>query len=1275
MAHPAALSSSDPHRRRQQRGGCGVIGALRWCAAARSIAPSPPIDDGGPMSTTDFAHLHLHTQYSLLDGAIRMKDLITRCTELGMKSVAVTDHGNMYGAVDLYQQATKAGIKPIMGMEAYVTELTSDVTHEDRSVRKSYHLVLLAENNVGYDNLKRLSTRAFTHGKYYYPRLDKHLLRQHREGIIALTACLGGEVGNKALKGNHDGAREAARILKDIYGPKNFFLEVQPNGMPEQDKVNAFLAQLAVDEGLQLAATNDCHYVHREQHEAQNVLMAIRQQLPWGDPKLHIHKTDAFYVRSGDEMWGLLKGDYSNAFETSCEIAKRCNVTMTLGKHHLPPFPFPEGYSDEASYLTDLSYKGLERRFTEMSYPVDREKYKARLQTELDCIIKMGFPGYFLIVQDFINWSKQNTVRVGPGRGSGAGSLVAYALRITDLDPLPYDLLFERFLNPERVSMPDFDVDFMQERRGKVIDYVAEKYGRERVGQIATYAGLNPKSAIKDVARTLGISFTEINELIKPIPALIDGKKVEFETALEHAPKLKELAQKDERYKKVVEVARTLEGLYRQTGMHAGGVVIGEKDLVEYVPCFSGNNGEYVTQFDKDKVEAAGLVKFDFLGLKTLDVIESCELLVNARIARENAGTAEERAKAATKHPHAARAKGFAAGDPIPPLVVDLLHLDEDRVYKLIASGDTLGVFQVESSGMRDMCRRLKPTCFEDIVAGVALYRPGPMDAGMLDDFIDRKHGRQKIDYPHPSLQPVLSPTYGTFVYQEQIMQAAQVLAGYTLGGADLLRRAMGKKKKEEMDKQRATFVAGCEKVHGITAERANEIFDTIDKFAGYGFNKSHSAAYALITYQTAYLKCFYPIEFMAALLSTEVSSTENVVKYIQEARSHGIEVLPPDVNVSEIGFSVDYAVDDALRNRRKHKGTTYGRIRFGLSAVKGMGDTALDAILEGRRRVGRFSSFYDFLEAMPAGKVNRKVLEVLIKSGALDCFGKPRAVLFASIDDAIATADANRQEAQSSQFSLFGSAATKRPEVYKDVPEWGHKEKLANEREAVGFYLSGHPLDRYIEDARKLGAVPTVELVTFRHNSEAVVAGIVAGMKERKLKTGDGRWAVVTLEDTWGQAEVLCFSKVYEAAEALLKSGEPILIRGRALIDDMDDDGKQLAPRMRADAVESLAAAQIARTRYLDITLNVGRKPGVSLKTPTPLPTTDQAEAWVEATLEKLAATCKTSPGMVPARLRLEMPAGYSVLVQSGDLRVTPTEELVTALERVQGVVSVARN
>ena len=1232
------------------------------------------------MSSQDFAHLHLHTQYSFLDGAIRMKDLVKKVGELKMGAVAVTDHGNMFGAVDFYQQAKGAGLKPILGMEAYVTSVIGETKHTDK-VKEHFHLVLLAENNTGYDNLKKLSSRAFVDGKYYFPRVDRDLLKQHSEGLIAMTACLGGEVGRWTAKGEHDKALATIRTLKGIFGPRNLFLEVQPNGIDKQNLVNAQLAQFARDEGLELVASNDCHYVTRDQHEAQNILMAIRQQLPWGDPKLHKHETDAFYIRSGDEMWDLLKSDYARAFENSCEIARRCNVNLTLGKYFLPPFPIPAEYPDEPAYLTDRATQGLERRFSELPYAVDRDRYRARLQTELACIVQMGFSGYFLIVQDFINWSKDNRVRVGPGRGSGAGSLVAYALRITDLDPIPYNLLFERFLNPERVSMPDFDVDFMQERRGKVIEYVAGKYGRERVGQIATYAGLNPKSAIKDVARTLGISFTEVNELTKPMPLLIDGKKPDFDKALEFAPKLKELAQTDEKYKKVIDVARSLEGLFRQAGMHAGGVVIGEKPLVEYVPLFSGNNGELVTQFDKDKVEAAGLVKFDFLGLKTLDVIESAEALINARIERENQLAPEARERAIKAHPHALRLPNRKAGDTIAKLVVDLLHLDEDKVYKLIAAGDTAGVFQVESSGMRDMCRKLKPTCFEDIVAGVALYRPGPMEAGMLDDFIDRKHGRKKVEYPHPLLETVLQPTYGTFVYQEQVMQAAQVLGCFTLGGADLLRRAMGKKKKEEMEKQKGAFVTGCAK-NDISAQKGGEIFDTIEKFAGYGFNKSHSAAYALITYQTAYLKCFYPIEFMAALLTTEVSSTDNVVKYIHEARGHGIEVLPPDVNISAKSFSVDYSVDEALRTRRKHRHTAYGRIRFGLSAVKGLGDSALEAILDARGNVGRFTSLYQFLEEL-SGKVNSKILEVLIKSGAMDGFGRPRRQLFDSAERALEVATQKRKDKESGQTSLFdlmGGGGASAPEVYADVGEWAIQEKLQHEREAVGFYLSGHPLDRYLDDAKKLGAMPTVDLVQVRHNSEAAIVGIVASLKEKKLKTGDGRWAIVTLEDTFGQAEVLCFSRVYEAAEALLKAGAPVLVKGRALIDDVDDEGKQLTPKMRAESVELLSAAQIARTRYLDVLVEVPRAPGAPPAPerfdPRAAAEADRADDATLVLLEKLARACEQHPGSVPARVHLEMPAGYRVTVQSSDAkRVVPSDELIAALEGIKGVTGVVRS
>lgn len=1235
------------------------------------------------MANSDFTHLHLHTQYSFLDGAIRIKDLVSKVGELGMKQVAVTDHGNMFGAVDFYQQATEAGIKPIMGMEAYVT---GKAKHTDK-IRENFHLVILAENDVGYDNLKKLSSVAFVEGKYYYPRVDKALLKKHSEGLIVSTACLGGEVGKKCAKGDLDGARQAVREFKDIFGPDNFFLEVQPNGIDIQNKVNGDLAQLAKDEGLRLIATNDCHYVTRDQHEAQNILMAIRQQKAFDDPTLHKHQTDAFYIRSGDEMWDLLKSDYADAFATACEVGARCKVKLDLGNTYLPPFPFPAGYKDEADYLVSISEAGLKSRFAELTYPVDREAYLARLHSELEIIIKMGFPGYFLIVQDFINWSKKENIRVGPGRGSGAGSLVAYALRITDIDPIPYNLLFERFLNPERVSMPDFDVDFMQERRGEVINYVADKYGRDRVGQIATYSGLNPKSAIKDVARTLGIPFAEINELTKPMPLLVEGKKPDLKLALEYAPQLKALGDTDPKYKRIINIAGVLEGLYRQAGMHAGGVVIGENPLVDYVPIFSGANGELVTQFDKDKVESAGLVKFDFLGLKTLDVIEHAQKLVNERIARENKGSGSQKDLAAKGHPHVLGHDISGnllrqEGEKLGRLNIDLLRPDHPEVYRLISSGDTMGVFQVESTGFQDLCRKLRPDCFEDIVAAVALYRPGPMQSGMVDDFIDRKHGRQRVIYPHPLLEEVLAPTYGTFVYQEQIMQSAQLLADYTLGGADILRRAMGKKKFEEMKRQRGLFVSGATN-KGVDEAQAGEIFDTIEKFAGYGFNKSHSAAYAMITYQTAYLKRFYPVEFMAALLTTESGSTDNVVKYIHEARTHGIKVLPPDINISDRSFTVDYQVDEETLKRRKHRRTNYAFIRFGLSAVKGLGVAALQAILDTRSQERQFSSIYNFCEKVPTQKINKKVLEVLVKSGAMDGYGLARSQLMASVQRALDAAQALQKDARVGQTNMFGMFTTDGgshiEETYDDVPPWAEKERLAFEREALGFYLSGHPLDRYVDDAKKLGAISTTHLVDQNHNAKVVVAGIVASMRERRLKSGDGRWAIVTLEDTFGQAEVLTFRKVFEENEMVLKSGEPILIWGAALLDDIDDEGLQRTPKMRATEVMSLADAQIERTRWVDVELDVPQVPTEATASQEwqggqPLHRFTNDPASIEL-MEQIQKIMQRFSGKKPVRLRLEMPEGFRVDVRMGkELAVHPSEDLVLALERLPGVSRVLR-
>lgn len=1196
------------------------------------------------MSLSDFTHLHLHTQYSFLDGAIRIKDLVKRVTELGMKQVAVTDHGNMFGALDFYTQAKAAGVKPIMGIEAYVT---SKAKYTDK-VRENFHLVLVAENNEGYENLRKLTSKSFINGKYYHPRIDKELLYEHRAGLIASTACLGGEVGKKCSQGDLDGAREAVRDFKRIFGPEHFFLEVQPNGIPAQERVNGLLAQMAKDEGLRINATNDCHYVMREQHDAQNILMAIRQQKAWDDPTLHKHETDAFYIRSPQEMWDLLRADYAEGFETACEIGRRCNVTLDVGNTYLPPFPKPDRFADEKDYLRHLSIEGLKRRFKELPYAVDQEQYAARLESELLVITSMGFSGYFLIVQDFINWAKNSRIRVGPGRGSGAGSLVAYALRITDLDPIPYNLLFERFLNPERVSMPDFDVDFMQERRGEVIQYVADRYGREHVGQIATYSALNPKSAIKDVARTLGIQFSEINELTKPMPLLIDGQKPTLDEALTYAPKLKIKGEQDPTYAKVISIARTLEGLYRQAGMHAGGVVIGEKPLVDYVPVFCGANGELITQFDKDKVELAGLVKFDFLGLKTLDVISYAENLVNERIIRENLLEADEKSIAGKLHPHS----DLDAKD-IGQLDVALLAPTNAEVFKLISSGDTLGIFQVESTGFQELCRKLKPDCFEDIVAAVALYRPGPMQSGMVDDFIDRKHGRKKVEYPHPLLENILRPTYGTFVYQEQIMQSAQELAGYSLGGADILRRAMGKKKLEEMLEQREKFIEGTA-TKGVSAEQAGSVYDTIEKFAGYGFNKSHSAAYAMITYQTGYLKKFYPVEFLAALLTTSAGNTDDVVKYINEARTHGIDVLPPDLNVSSRDFTVEYCLDAA-------DSRSYGRIRFGLEAIKGLGDAAAETIIAARDKETRFTGLDHFCRSVSLQKINKKVLEALIKCGSLDSFGFSRRHLFEGVERTLAEANLLKKDESTGQANMFAlfvdDLAPKANATCEVLSEWPEKERLRLERETIGFYLSGHPLDRYAEDSRKLGATPTTQLAHVRHMDSVQIVGMVADLRERPLKSGNGRWAVVVAEDSFGQAEVLCFNRAYQEAEELLKSGEPLLFQGRALIDDIDDDGRQSVPRMRLEKVLSLSQAQIERTRLVRMRLSI-----------------QDASEHVNRVLMTIRDICEQNKGDKLLQLILEN-TDYRVAVKCGpNYYICPTDEFIGQLQSVPGALAVSR-
>lgn len=1198
----------------------------------------------------DFTHLHVHSSYSFLDGAIHMKDLCPRIGELGMTSVAVTDHGNMFGAIDFYRRARGAGLKPILGSELWLAENG----HRERTKGKNYHLVLLAKNAIGYKNLMYLVSMGWQQGFYYRPRIDKELLKGRTEGLIAMSGCLGGEVPNHIINDRPDDALSALREYKSLFEKDHFFLELQDDGREERLRANECLKQLAKDEDLPLIATNNCHYKLQEDAAAHDVLTAIQFSKSRSDPSRFRRNSDALYIRSPDEMKALFS-DVPEAIANTMRVAEMVDLELNLGKPELPNFSPPDG-SDIVSHLRDLAFKGLNERFTEMTYKVDRDEYVARLERELGIIIGMEFPGYFLIVADFIMWAKQNDIPVGPGRGSGAGSLVAYCLRITDLDPLPYNLLFERFLNPERVSMPDFDIDFCQERRGEVIDYVTHKYGEKRVGQIATYAQMKAKSVIKDVARCLELPFAEVNALTKLLPATYKDEKggtkqITIAKAVELEPKLRELTEQNSTYAEVIEIAQKLENLYRQAGMHAAGIVIGNDDLWNIVPVFKGNDDELVTQFSMVDVEDAGLVKFDFLGLKTLDVIYHAERHTNVRLARE---LANKDLKALWYHPHiqaragskealkAAVEAGEAYVDRLEvhengldlTLRCNLLPLDDPKVYKLVGRGETLGVFQLESTGFQELLKKLKPDCFEDIVAAVALYRPGPLQTGMVDDFIDCKHGRKQISYPHPSLEATLKPTYGGFVYQEQVMQAAQVMAGYSLGGADLLRRAMGKKKVEVMAKERVKFVEGC-KENEIPKAEATSVFDLMEKFAGYGFNKSHSAAYALVTYHTAYLKAYYPVEFMAALLSTEVNNTDNIVKYIAEARAMGIEVLPPTVNQSEKSFTVPD-----------------GKIRFGLSAIKGLGGAALDAILNSRDERDDFHSLYDFCERVPLKQLNKKTLETLVRSGAFDCFGRPRAQLLDALERAIDAAKSVQKAAAQGQVSLFGT-----PELAREVKalerydeelfEWPELKRLKLEKEAIGFYITGHPLDRYEEDLKRLASGTIAQLEKKGHRSEVTVGCVVSILRERPLRDGSGRMAFVTVEDLTGQVEMMVSARAFAKYEDVLKSDAPLVVK-MAVSVDRDDEGNQRL-RVRCQEVHSISEARKARTR--GVLLNV------------------KSDLVDERRLTALKGVLKEFPGRCAVRVVVHIDKTADVDIDlPASVRLDPCDDVVDRVEQLFG-------
>ena len=1065
------------------------------------------------MHHANFVHLHLHTQYSLLDGAIRPEALITLAREYKMPAVAMTDHGNLFGAVEFYQKAIKAGIKPIIGCEVYVAPGSRTDKTQARG-EAAFHLVLLVKNAKGYQNLCKLLTKAYLEGFYYRPRVDKELLREMNDGLIALSACLHGEVAFNLNRGQRDAAERAASEYREIFGNRRFFLEIQHNGLEEQEKVNKGLIELGKKLDIPLVATNDCHYLKKEDSRIHDILLCIQTGATVNTPNRMRFTTDELYVKSPEEMNASFK-DTPEAIEATIEIAERCNFEMKLGENHLPEFPVPKGETLD-SLIEKKALEGLEKRLSAMSgksIDVDsvRWHYHERLQKELKVIKGMGFPGYFLIVNDFIEHARSREIPVGPGRGSAAGSLVAYSLGITNLDPIKYNLLFERFLNPDRISLPDIDIDFCFEKRDEVIKYVTNMYGADNVTQIITFGQMKAKACIRDVGRALDVPYGDVDRIAKLVPNTLN---ITISDAIEQEPKLKKLVEDDPRVRDLIEVAIALEGLPRHASTHAAGVVISNKPLVEYLPLYKSQKEDVITtQYPMKDVEKIGLVKFDFLGLKTLTVIDK-----TIRLVRENRGET---------------------------LDVENLSLDDAATYARIASGDTNGIFQLESSGLKELLRKLKPETFEDLIAAVALYRPGPLQSGMVDDFINRKHKRVPIVYEVPELKDILENTYGVMVYQEQVMEIAKVLAGYTPGDADVLRKAMGKKLDEVMVVERTKFLDGAKKKN-IPPKKAERIFDLMAKFAGYGFNKSHSAAYALIAYQTGYLKTHYTVEFTAALLGSDMGNTDQVVKYINECKERSIPVDPPDLNRSSKEFTVSGK-----------------RICFGLAAVKNVGDAAIDEILAVRAS-GPFTSLIDFLSRQDSRKVNKKVVESLIKCGAFDFTGEKRSALFGSLDAAMEMAQGVQRDRDIGQKSIFDVLGNEAAPASKAValasgsyPDWTDKETLSFEKETLGFFFSSHPLANLKSELELYTTGPIENLTDKQNEAEVTIGGIVTEVKEVTTKKGD-RMAFLRVEDLSGSVEIVVFAELYRKAREAITSDKPLLIIGR--LDKEGEDVKIVA-------------------------------------------------------------------------------------------------------------------
>jgi DNA polymerase-3 subunit alpha len=1139
----------------------------------------------------DFVHLHVHSEYSLLDGAARLRRLVDRAAQLGFPAIALTDHGNLFGAMDFYQHARQAGVKPILGAELYVAPGSRfERAPVDGQYEGANHLTALVRNETGYRNLIKLVSKGYLEGFYYKPRVDKELLAQHAEGILLLSGCLNSEVSRLLLAGEEAKAGEVAGWYADVFGRDGYFMEVQSHGLADQVRVTEGTARIARAIGVGIAGTNDSHYLEAEDARAHEVLLCLQTGAKLSDPNRWRFSTEEFYLKSAAEMREVFRA-LPEAYANTLAVAERCNLDLAFGQFHLPRFEVPPGHTRD-SYLRELAEAGLRAR-----YPDASPEVMARLEHELGIIRDMQFSGYFLVVWDFIKYAKDRGIAVGPGRGSAAASLVAYCLGITTVDPIKYGLVFERFLNPGRKSMPDMDIDFADDRRDEVIEYVVRKYGRDNVAQIITFNVLKAKAVIRDVGRVLGMPFGEVDRIAKFVPETLN---ITLDDAIRQSPALAEAVKTRPEVGELWQIAKRLEGLSRHAGKHAAGVVISDEALIEHVPLYRDpKSDEVITQYPMGPIERLGLLKMDFLGLRTLTVIANTIQLIAA-----------------------------SRGTIVDP---ERIPLDDSKTFQLLAEARTFGVFQLESTGMREALRQLRPERLEDVIAMVALYRPGPMQ--MIPDFTARRHGRVKATYDHPLMEKHLRETYGIMVYQEQVLKIAADLAGFTMSEADDLRKAMGKKKPELMAEQRAKFLEGA-KARGVKERVAVRIFELMEKFAGYGFNKAHATAYGIVAYQTAYLKANYPVEFMAALLTSEMTNTDKIVVHMDECRAMGIAVLPPEVNLSGLRFGV---IGDT--------------IRFGLGAIKNVGEKAIEEIVRARDRDGPFRSLADFCRRIDHQLANRRVVESLIKAGAFDGFGRPRAQLVAGLDQAIEAAQRHQRDRQQGQVSIFdlmkggATESADEPPVDRTVPEWDPDQRLLFEKEVLGLYLTGHPLKAVWDRAVQLGAVGTGGLAAAADGSRILVCGLVSALREINTKNGN-RMGFVTLEDMDGTVEVTVFPETFRQAIAHLKGGGPILVRGRV-------EGGSSARKLLAEDVRPLPS---------------GSEP---LEPPRACRIQVTGSAASQEQLAALRAICDTYPGPVPLTLHVHLD-GVEVLVRTRRAGVQATGALVAAVQGLLGTESI---